>query len=79
MSKCITALLHSLLDFAQDKGLIEAEDREYSLNRLMEIMGMEAPECGRPPREEAPETATPMLEPLLELAAARGLFPDSGE
>ena len=79
MSKCITALLHNLLDFAQDKGLIEAEDREYSLNRLMEIMGMEAPECGRPPREEAPETATPMLEPLLELAAARGLFPDSGE
>ena len=79
MSKSVTALLHGLLDYAQDKRLIEPEDREYSLNRLLEIMNLDAPECERPARKEAPETATPILEPLLELAAARGLFPDSGE
>lgn len=79
MSKSATALLHSLLDFAEDKELIEAEDRAYCLNRLLEIMGMDAPEGERPARAPSPETATSILEPLLELAAARGRFPDSGE
>ena len=79
MSKTVTDLLHALLDFAEDRRLIETEDREYTLNRLLEIMGMDAPEGARPPRAQSPETATPILEPLLELAAARGLFPDSGE
>ena len=71
--------LYALLDYAQDRGLIEEEDRAYTLNRLMEICALDAPEGPRPPRAASPETATPILEPLLELAAARGLFPDSGE
>ena len=70
MSKSATALLHSLLDFAEDKELIEAEDRAYCLNRLLEIMGMDAPEGERPARAPSPETATSILEPLLELASA---------
>ena len=79
MSKNCTEYLHALLDFAEDKRLIEAEDRAYSLNRLLEIFSMDAPECDRPARATSPETATPILEPLMELAAARGLFPDSTE
>lgn len=79
MSKNATELLHLLLDFAEDRRLIEAEDREYSLNRLLEILAMDAPECPRPARSAVPETATPILEPLLDLAAARGLLSNSVE
>ena len=79
MPKNVTALLHALLDYAEDKGLIEAEDRAYTLNRLLEIFAMDAPEGERSPRVPSPETATPILDELAELAAARELFPDSGE
>lgn len=66
--------LYALLDYAQDRGLIEDEDRAYTLNRLMEICALDAPEGPRPPRAASPETATPILEPLLELAAAPETF-----
>lgn len=79
MPKNATELMHALLDFAEDKQLIEAEDRSYSLNRLLESMRMDAPECPRPAREASPETATPILEPLVELAVQAGVCPDSGE
>lgn len=79
MSKTITELMYALLDFAEAKQLIEGEDREYSLNRLLEIFAMDAPECAQPEKQPIPETATPILEPLMELAAQRGLFPDSNE
>lgn len=79
MAKNMTELLYALLDYAEDHRLVEREDREYTLNRLLEICAMEAPECAQPPRAESPETATPILTPILEIAAARGLFPDSGE
>ena len=79
MQKTITELMHALLDFAEDKQLIEAEDREYSLNRLLEIFRMDAPEGDRPAREPSPETATSILEPMMDIAAAEGIFPDSGE
>ena len=79
MPKNATELLHSLLDFAEDKQLIETEDREYTLNRLLEIFQMDAPECERPAREVSPETATPILNPLIELAVESGVCPDSGE
>lgn len=79
MATTITEYLYHLLDFAEEKQLIEAEDREYTLNRLLEIVQLDAPECERPERKLCPETATSILEPLLELAAERQLFPDSGE
>jgi len=79
MPKNATELMHALLDFAEDKQLIEAEDRAYTLNRLLEVMGMDAPEGERAAREASPETATPILEPLVELAVQAGVCPDSGE
>ena len=79
MPKNITELMHALLDYAEDKQLIEVEDREYTLNRLLEIFRMDAPECERPERMPCPETATAILDSLMDLAAANGLFPDSGE
>ena len=79
MTREVTRLLHALLDYAEDKGLIEAEDRAYTMNRLLEIFAMDAPEGERPERASSPATATPILEPLSELAAQMNLFPDSSE
>ena len=79
MMKNLTAYLHELLDFAEDKKLIEAEDREYTMNRLMEILQMDAPECDRHERKPSPETATAILDGIMDIAAANGIFPDSGE
>ncbi len=38
-----TEYLYRLVDFAIEKNLIEPIDRAYALNRLMEIMQMDAP------------------------------------
>lgn len=79
MPEKTTQYLHKLLDFAEDKQLIEAQDREYSLNRLLEVFHMDAPEGERPERCASPETATSILSVLLDEAVKRGLFSDSGE
>ncbi len=79
MQKTMTEYMHYLLDFAEDKALIDPLDRHYSFNRLLEILQMDAPECARPAREPSPDTATGILEPMLDIAAQRGLFPDSSE
>lgn len=79
MSKNLTELMYALLDFAEANQLIEREDRSYTLNRLLEIFQMDAPEAAQPQSAPVPETATPILEPMLDLAAERALFSDSGE
>ncbi|MBQ8507256.1 MAG: UDP-glucose--hexose-1-phosphate uridylyltransferase [Clostridia bacterium] len=79
MTTTITEYLHHLLDFAEEKLLIEAEDREYTFNRLLEIVQLDGPECERPEKKLCPETATCILEPLMDLCAKAGVFPDSGE
>ena len=66
MLKNITECFHALLDFAENRALIEAEDREYTLNRLLEICQMDAPECDRPEAYPCPDTATPILDRLFE-------------
>ena len=71
MQKTITELMHALLDFAEDKCLIEVEDREYCFNRLLEVFHMDAPEGDRPEKAASPETATPILDVLLDAAAKK--------
>ena len=65
MAATITEYLYHLLDFAEEKMLIEAEDREYTLNRLLEIVQLDAPECERPEKKLCPETATSILRILF--------------
>ncbi len=71
--------LSMLLDFAIEHHLVLPEDREYTLNRLLEIMQMDAPADADDTKEELPPTATPILEALLEEAVQRGLCQDSAE
>ncbi len=74
-----TECLYHLLDFAVEKGLVAPIDRSYTLNRLMEIMQMDAPEEIEYAAEPVPETATAYLDRLCDFAAEDGVIQDSGE
>ena len=61
-----------LLHFARQKGLIAPEDEVYAANRLLDVLHVEAyvPE----EVDETLETATPILECMLDYAAEKGLI-----
>ena len=79
MDTHVTEWIYRLTDFAIAKGLIEAQDRAFYVNRLLEAMRMDAPEEIDYVAVPAPETATQMLDALADAAAARGVIEDSGE
>ena len=74
-----TENIYRLADFAVQKNLVAPIDRSYTVNRLLEIMGMDAPEEIDYAPEEAPETATAYLDALCEAACEAGLIQDSAE
>ena len=61
-----------LLHFARQKGLIAPEDEVYAANRLLDVLHVEdyVPE----EVDETLETATPILECMLDYAAEKGLI-----
>ena len=79
MNPTATECLYRLVDFAIAKGLVAPIDRSYTLNRLLEIMEMEAPEAIDYAAEPVPETATGYLDRLCSIACERHLIEDSGE
>ena len=74
-----TNAVYGLVDFAIQKNLVEPIDRDYAVNRLLEIMHMDAPEACDYAPEAAPETATKYLTVLLDKAVETGLIEDSNE
>ena len=73
----ITALIESLLNFAEARGLTEALDRPYYRNLLLDAMGLEAPAEGvNAGSEPVPETAAGLLSQLCDCAVTRGLIED---
>ena len=79
MKSNATENLYRLVDFAMEKGLVAPIDRSYAVNRLMEIMGMDAPEDIDYAPGPAPETATSYLEALCDAACESGILRDSAE
>ncbi len=79
MKPTATESIYRLADFAVEKGLVAAIDRTYTINRLLEIMGMDAPEEIDYVSQPAPETATAILENLCDHAVESGILQDSGE
>ena len=75
--KNATEQMLRMIDFAESKGLIETEDKKYTLNLLLDIMKMDAPEAAAPCDEPLPPTLTPILTALCDNAAARGLIADT--
>ena len=69
MDTHVTEWIYRLTDFAIAKGLIEAQDRAFYVNRLLEAMRMDAPEEIDYVAVPAPETATQMLDALAADAA----------
>ena len=67
--------IERLLDFALREGLMEAEDRPYCRNLLLDALGLEAPaDLPEAPRPYEGETATPILNALCAFAEERGLI-----
>ncbi|MBO5544079.1 MAG: UDP-glucose--hexose-1-phosphate uridylyltransferase [Oscillospiraceae bacterium] len=79
--------LQALLDYAEEKGLIEQDDRTYCFNRLLQILGMDAPleEAENPAacREEG-QTTSPdeqnrlaaILDGIDDWAVEKGIIED---
>ncbi len=74
-----TLSIYALVDFAIRKNLVEEIDRSYAINRLLEIMHMDAPEAVEYTAEPVPETATKYLTDLLDCAVESGILEDSNE
>lgn len=75
-----------LTDYALRKGLIEAEDKAYTINRLLELMGLDELETAQyeavqyeTAQQEAAQYREPecYLEPLLDYAAEHGLLAEN--
>ncbi len=79
MQKLATSVIYRLLDFAQARGLVYPIDRAYCLNRLLEIMGLSAPEEIEYAPEPVPETAEKDLEALADCARELGIIGESDE
>ena len=74
----VTQLIEVLLVFAEDKQLIEAVDRPYYRNLLLDVMELDAPEGETNIPASIPETATKLLETLCDLAVEHGMIEDMG-
>lgn len=66
--------INALINYALEKGLIEPDDREYSFNAILDIMGLDAPGEGDAPA--SCELAS-LLDALTEDAVRRGVVEDN--
>lgn len=69
-----TQVIEKLLTFAEQHRLIEALDRPYARNLLLDAMEMDAPAGEYASMEEVPATATAYLNQLCDLAVEKGLI-----
>jgi UDPglucose--hexose-1-phosphate uridylyltransferase len=66
--------IQALLDYAVEKGLMEATDRDYANNRLMDVLQLDYEPV--PSTSYAiPDEPSSLLEPLLNHAVETGLIP----
>ena len=63
-----------LVEYALKNGLIEKSDRIYSVNRLLEVLGLNDYKA---PREPVKMTLTEALDNLCDYAVSQGLIEDS--
>ena len=67
--------IRQLVAYAIDRELIDPRDSRWAVNRLLEVLGLDAIEDGEIPTEIPP--LEEILAPLLDDAAARGLIENS--
>lgn len=71
-----TQVIEKLLSYAEKQQLIEALDRPYARNLLLDVMQMDAPAGEYTSEEAVPATATVYLNQLCDLAVEKGLIED---
>ncbi len=71
--------MERLLDFAERTRLIEAEDRAYARNRLLETLRLDAPEKSVQGENPLGDTMTEALDEMCDSAVCRGVINDTGE
>ena len=71
----INTEINRLLNFARQQGLIDTSDEIYAANRLLDLF--QAAEFVPEEINEALETATPILENMLDYAVAQKLLDDT--
>ena len=67
--------IRQLVAYAIDRELIDPRDSRWAVNRLLEVLGLDAIEDGEIPTEIPP--LEEILAPMLDDAAARGLIENS--
>ena len=67
--------IRQLIAYAIDRELIDPRDSRWAVNRLLEVLGLDAIEDGEIPTEIPP--LEEILAPMLDDAAARGLIENS--
>lgn len=67
-----------LVAFAHAKGLVDAYDRAYVRNGLIDLLGFDSPIDGEVVIGDIPATATALLAPITAYACAKGLIDDDG-
>ena len=73
MKASVSAAIRGLLDYAEEKNLIEHGDRTYCFNRLLEMLKLDSPDGeGETFAAELPE----LLAVLTDSAVERGLIAD---
>ncbi len=85
MADMITEKILALTEYGLATGLIEPADRIYTINRLLELFGLEEPEDtaawdenARPmTQQEAEDALEGILGGMLDYAAEKGLIPEN--
>ena len=77
-AKRATELIEQLLTYAEHRALVEAVDRPYYRNLLLDVMNLDAPEAVDCSDEPVPATASRILNDMCDLAVERGLIEDMG-
>ena len=74
----LTEAMSALLDYAQERELIEVSDRTYCFNRLLQILKLDAPDerFVRSAPEEGELLPAALLRILTDSAAERGIIDD---
>lgn len=71
-------LLQELIAYGSERGLVDPDDRIYTLNRLLEIFGSNDYDIEKYPLDQPPAKHRPLqeiLDDLTDMAAAAGITP----
>lgn len=75
----ISTLIRELVDYGMNNGLVEADDEIYTINRLLELFGINeyAPDEEDDSQGSEKRRLRPILDDMLEYAVSMGLIEDT--